>query len=244
MSQGHSAELEDLLHGKPLRDTIQPPVVTRPQLLPFHELSWEDLERLCTRLVASQSDVVDCHRYGVRGDFQCTQRTACACTWRLCSPPPSTTTSFSRPTILQRRVGRGRARRAPVAGRAGCAGGRRTPHAPRTDPRRLLKNPPLEKPHRADAPLLASRRPELGKWPQELYDFCATRPTPWLGRDFFRALLAAGLDPGRADSAVKAALRHDLIVEEDGNFRLAVPLMRRWIRLQSDTRDTGARLSD
>ena len=54
---------------------------------------------------------------------------------------------------------------------------------------------------------------------------------------------AAGLDPGRSDSAVKAALRHDLIVEEDGNFRLAVPLMRRWIRPQSDTRDTGACLS-
>ena len=54
---------------------------------------------------------------------------------------------------------------------------------------------------------------------------------------------AAGLDPGRADSAIKAALRHDFIVEEDGHFRLAVPLMRRWIRLQSDTRDTGACLS-
>ena len=55
---------------------------------------------------------------------------------------------------------------------------------------------------------------------------------------------AARLDSDKAGSAIKAALRHDLIVEEDGNFRLAVPLMRRWIRLQSDTRDAGARLSD
>jgi len=54
----------------------------------------------------------------------------------------------------------------------------------------------------------------------------------------------AGLDSDKAESAIKAALRHDLIAEEDGNFRLAVPLMRRWIHLQSDTRDAGARLYD
>ena len=43
---------------------------------------------------------------------------------------------------------------------------------------------------------------------------------------------AAGLDPDEAEAAIEAALRHDLIVEADGGFRLAVPLMRRWIRLQ------------
>jgi hypothetical protein len=43
---------------------------------------------------------------------------------------------------------------------------------------------------------------------------------------------AAGLDSGEAEAAIKAALRHDLIVEADGNFRLAVPLMRRWIQSQ------------
>ena len=34
---------------------------------------------------------------------------------------------------------------------------------PHCGARRLLKNPPLEKPHRADAPLLTSWRPESGK---------------------------------------------------------------------------------
>jgi len=49
----------------------------------------------------------------------------------------------------------------------------------------------------------------------------------------------AGLDPDEAEAAIEAALRHDLVVkvvevegEEGGGFRLAVPLMRRWIRLQ------------
>ena len=42
----------------------------------------------------------------------------------------------------------------------------------------------------------------------------------------------AGLASDEADAAIEAALRHDLIVEKDGSFRLAVPLMRRWIRLQ------------
>jgi hypothetical protein len=40
---------------------------------------------------------------------------------------------------------------------------------------------------------------------------------------------AAGLDPDEAETAIEAALRHDLIVEEDAGFRLAVPLMRRWV---------------
>jgi hypothetical protein len=39
----------------------------------------------------------------------------------------------------------------------------------------------------------------------------------------------AGLDPGEAEAAIETALRHDLIAEEDGGFRLAVPLMRRWV---------------
>ena len=49
---------------------------------------------------------------------------------------------------------------------------------------------------------------------------------------------AAGLAPDEAEAAIQAALRHDLVIkvaevgEEDGGFRLAVPLMRRWIRLQ------------
>ena len=62
--------MKDLLHGGLARDEVKPPVMPRVQVLPFNALSWENFERLCTRLVASEGDVVDCHRYGVRGDFQ------------------------------------------------------------------------------------------------------------------------------------------------------------------------------
>jgi hypothetical protein len=71
MPKEQSADLmKDLLHGGLARDEVQPPVMPRVQVLPFNQLSWENFERLCTRLVASEGDVVDCHRYGVRGDFQ------------------------------------------------------------------------------------------------------------------------------------------------------------------------------
>jgi len=46
---------------------------------------------------------------------------------------------------------------------------------------------------------------------------------------------AASLASDEAEAAIQAALRHDLVVEKDGSFRLAVPLMRRWIRLQQAT---------
>ena len=70
MHQEDPAVLEDLLHSAPARDEIQPPVISRPQMLPFDQLSWDNFERLCTRLIASDGDIVDCHRYGVRGDYQ------------------------------------------------------------------------------------------------------------------------------------------------------------------------------
>lgn len=70
MTQEISRDLSNLLHSDPAYDRIQPPVTSRLQLLPFNALSWENFERLCARLIASESEVVDCHRYGVRGDFQ------------------------------------------------------------------------------------------------------------------------------------------------------------------------------
>jgi hypothetical protein len=45
----------------------------------------------------------------------------------------------------------------------------------------------------------------------------------------------AGLGPERAEEAIKDALRHDLIVEKDDVLRLAVPLMRPWIRTLAET---------
>src|SRR3954466_8204501 len=34
-----------------------PPVATRPQTLPFHDLAWEDFERLCLRLLQRSTDI-------------------------------------------------------------------------------------------------------------------------------------------------------------------------------------------
>lgn len=62
----------------PLMSVLQPPdavpsvspVTTRVQLLPFHQLSWENFERLCHRLAAFAGDVEHCARYGRQGEAQ------------------------------------------------------------------------------------------------------------------------------------------------------------------------------
>lgn len=46
------------------------PVRTRVQKLPFNELTWENFERLCHRLMALDGDVEYCARYGRQGDAQ------------------------------------------------------------------------------------------------------------------------------------------------------------------------------
>lgn len=48
----------------------RPPTRTRHQLLPFEDLTWENFERLCLRLVAIQADVEHCARFGVAGEAQ------------------------------------------------------------------------------------------------------------------------------------------------------------------------------
>jgi hypothetical protein len=70
MPEDQTTDLEDLLHSQPARDAVQPPVTSRPQVLPFNQLSWENFERLCTRLIAADGEVKDCHRCGKRGDYQ------------------------------------------------------------------------------------------------------------------------------------------------------------------------------
>ena len=70
MSQDRSAALDHLLHSKPARDDVGLPVTTRIQELPLNALSWENFERLCTRLVATDHEIVECHRYGLSGDTQ------------------------------------------------------------------------------------------------------------------------------------------------------------------------------
>jgi hypothetical protein len=47
-----------------------PPVRTKLQVLPFHDLTWENFERLCFRLVELDSDVEYCQIYGTPGQDQ------------------------------------------------------------------------------------------------------------------------------------------------------------------------------
>ena len=70
MPQDYRSELDELLQSEPARDEVGLPVTPRIQELPLNALSWENFERLCARLIASDHDIVDCHRYGVRGDAQ------------------------------------------------------------------------------------------------------------------------------------------------------------------------------
>ncbi len=54
----------------PPSSLVNPPVKTRKQELPFRELSWEDFEKLCLRLVRLETDVEHCQLYGVPGQKQ------------------------------------------------------------------------------------------------------------------------------------------------------------------------------
>src|SRR6266436_3866364 len=47
-----------------------PPVTTRPQVLPFGELTWENFERLCFRLAGRAERVEYVARYGRSGQAQ------------------------------------------------------------------------------------------------------------------------------------------------------------------------------
>ncbi|MGH7990389.1 MAG: NACHT domain-containing protein [Limisphaerales bacterium] len=46
------------------------PVETRSQVLPLNQLSWENFERLCYRLVLREASFADCRRYGIQGQEQ------------------------------------------------------------------------------------------------------------------------------------------------------------------------------
>jgi NACHT domain-containing protein len=47
-----------------------PPVETLAQDLPFDRLTWENFERLCLRVVESESTIEQCYEYGTRGQDQ------------------------------------------------------------------------------------------------------------------------------------------------------------------------------
>ncbi len=58
------------LLGPPGAFAGSPPVRTRAQVLPFHELTWEDFEKLCVRLVRTHADVAHVQLYGEAGQKQ------------------------------------------------------------------------------------------------------------------------------------------------------------------------------
>jgi hypothetical protein len=49
---------------------INPPAKTRLQKLPFNELSWENFERLCLRLIQREANIEHCQLYGKHGEKQ------------------------------------------------------------------------------------------------------------------------------------------------------------------------------
>jgi energy-coupling factor transporter ATP-binding protein EcfA2 len=58
------------LNAPPDRVPAHPPVTTRPQVLPFGELTWENFERLCSRLAGQDERVEYAARYGRSGQAQ------------------------------------------------------------------------------------------------------------------------------------------------------------------------------
>lgn len=58
------------LEVPPLSGIENPPVRTRLQELPFGDLTWENFEKLCLRLVRLEAEVEHCQLYGARGQDQ------------------------------------------------------------------------------------------------------------------------------------------------------------------------------
>src|SRR5580704_15125653 len=58
------------LREEPVGSAVSYPVRTRPGLLPFHELTWEDFERLCLRLSERGARAEAAWSYGKSGHMQ------------------------------------------------------------------------------------------------------------------------------------------------------------------------------
>ena len=58
------------LNSPPEATFPSPPIDTRAQTLPYHELSWENFERLILRIVRREATVAECWAYGERGQKQ------------------------------------------------------------------------------------------------------------------------------------------------------------------------------
>lgn len=68
--QGSQPSITADLNAPPDRVPAYPPVSTRPQVLPFGELTWENFERLCHRLAGQDERIEYVARYGRSGQAQ------------------------------------------------------------------------------------------------------------------------------------------------------------------------------
>jgi hypothetical protein len=58
------------LYTPPSSQVGLPPVETRVQILPFSQLSWQNFEKMCLRLVRIEANIERCRLYGVSGSEQ------------------------------------------------------------------------------------------------------------------------------------------------------------------------------
>lgn len=70
MSNRTTHSIPSWLEEPPQQVVIAPPVQSKIQTLPFDQLTWENFERLCLRLVRAEAKVQHCQLYGERGDNQ------------------------------------------------------------------------------------------------------------------------------------------------------------------------------
>ncbi|MBP6912441.1 MAG: NACHT domain-containing protein [Candidatus Pacebacteria bacterium] len=62
-------DIKDLIK-RPVASIISPPVTPNAQSLPFNNLSWEDFEVLCLKLVSNEANVEEARPYGTKGQKQ------------------------------------------------------------------------------------------------------------------------------------------------------------------------------
>jgi hypothetical protein len=55
---------------EPPKQAVSPPVQSRLQVLPLHELGWVHFEYLCRRLIEAEAEPESIRFYGVPGDAQ------------------------------------------------------------------------------------------------------------------------------------------------------------------------------
>jgi hypothetical protein len=65
-----NSKIPSYLESPPNQLPPHPPVATRPQVLPFEQLTWENFERLCLRVARREADVRQCFLYGTPGQEQ------------------------------------------------------------------------------------------------------------------------------------------------------------------------------